>query len=96
MACARASLEPGSAPATGFIPGYDDGGDPPEPKPVIIFGAGYDTGKDAPIGNPYVVPTDGVGRGIFIVDAQTGAKIWSVTPGANAGTNSGANPRAES
>lgn len=43
--------------------------------PVLIFGAGYDASEDSePPG------TDGQGRGIFIVNAETGALIWSVSP----------------
>ncbi len=52
-------------------------------KPVLVFGAGYDTSKDAAgVGAP-----DVEGRGLFIVDAQTGALIWSVTPAINSATN---------
>ena len=41
-------------------------------NPVLIFGAGYDTAEDS---EP---PTaDTMGRGIFIVDAITGAMVWS-------------------
>jgi len=43
-------------------------------KPVLIFGAGYDTNKDN------VARTDdNQGRGIFIVDAETGKLVWSLT-----------------
>jgi type IV pilus assembly protein PilY1 len=43
--------------------------------PVIIFGGGYDDSED---NEP---PTaDGSGRGIYIVNAVTGALIWSATP----------------
>jgi type IV pilus assembly protein PilY1 len=43
--------------------------------PVLIFGAGYDAAEDSePPG------TDAQGRGIFIVNAETGALIWSATP----------------
>jgi type IV pilus assembly protein PilY1 len=52
-------------------------------KPVLIFGAGYDTNKDA----SGVATTDSMGRGIFIVDATTGALVWSVTPAATTVTN---------
>ncbi len=53
------------------------------PKPVIIFGAGYDVNKD----DSGVATTDSVGRGLYIVDAATGAIVWSVTPAANSLTN---------
>lgn len=43
--------------------------------PVLVFGAGYDPAEDSePPG------TDTSGRGIFIVNAATGALIWSATP----------------
>lgn len=64
-----------SEPVTAKIPGYS--------KPVIIFGGGYDTNKDI-FG---VATPDSVGRGIFIVDAESGKLVWSVTPGANSATN---------
>jgi type IV pilus assembly protein PilY1 len=64
-----------SIPKQAKIPGYDD--------PVLIFGAGYDTNKDG----TGLASTDSMGRGIFIVDADTGALVWSVTPGANSATN---------
>ncbi len=43
------------------------------PTPVLIFGAGYDAaaqGAEAP-------KADAMGRGIFILDAGTGALVWS-------------------
>lgn len=45
---------------------------------VLIFSAGYDTNQD-PGDNIDLVPRtqDTIGRGLFIVDARTGAKIWS-------------------
>lgn len=70
-----------SQPVLAEIPGYyNESG---APKPVVIFGAGYDTSKDgAGVARP-----DSVGRGIYIVDADTGALVWSVTPAANSMTN---------
>jgi type IV pilus assembly protein PilY1 len=41
-------------------------------KPVLIFGAGYSTGKD----NSGVGMTDSVGKGIFMVDAESGSLLW--------------------
>lgn len=70
-----------SIPTVARIPGYADGNG--KPKPVLIFGAGYDTNKDST--GP--ATADSVGRGIFIVDADTGALIWSITPAANTTTN---------
>lgn len=72
-----------SRPVITVIPGYSDNGVPPKPKPVLIFGAGYDTNKDA----SGVATPDSQGRGIYIVDAETGALIWSVTPAANSVKN---------
>ena len=70
-----------SKPVVTRIPGYaDDNG---VKKPVLVFAAGYDTGKDASgVGVP-----DQVGRGLYIVDAETGALVWSVTPANNSATN---------
>ncbi|MFV0277201.1 MAG: pilus assembly protein [Parahaliea sp.] len=70
-----------SEPVVTRIPGYNDADG--NPKPVLIFGAGYDTSKDA----SGVATQDSEGRGIFIVDAQTGALVWSVTPAANSAKN---------
>jgi type IV pilus assembly protein PilY1 len=64
-----------------YIPGYSTGG---VPKPVLIFGGGYDVLKDD---TATVAGADTEGRGIFIVDAITGALVWSVTPAANSATN---------
>lgn len=70
-----------SQPVVTTIPGYKDNNG--VSKPVLIFGAGYDTAKDA----SGVGSADQSGRGIFIVDAQTGALVWSVSPAANSATN---------
>lgn len=70
-----------SEPVVTRIPGYKD--DEGIPKPVLIFGAGYDTNKDG----SGVGTIDSQGRGIFIVDAQTGALVWSLTPAANDAKN---------
>ena len=52
------------------------------PSPVLIFGAGYDTNEDA---DPPTIKDGGTtnqpgGRGIFVLDAMTGARVWSATP----------------
>lgn len=52
-------------------------------KPVLIFGGGYSETKDA-LG---VGSNDSVGKGIFMVDAETGAMLWSLTPEATSSTN---------
>ena len=44
-------------------------------KPVLIFGAGYSTAKD----NAGVGANDLLGRGIFMVDAQSGNLIWRLS-----------------
>lgn len=51
------------------------GGSTLSTTPVLVFGAGYDPSEDTePPG------TDVMGRGIFIVNAATGALIWSANP----------------
>lgn len=62
-----------SKPAIAFIKlkGYEE-------RPVLIFGAGYDTNKDNSS-----LSEDSKGRGIFIVDAETGKKVWALTPNEN-------------
>jgi type IV pilus assembly protein PilY1 len=45
--------------------------------PALIFAGGYDPAKDA----KGAVGNDTQGRGIFVVEAETGALIWSVTAG---------------
>ena len=41
-------------------------------NPVLIFGAGYDAAAE----DPEPPTTNTMGRGIFVVDALTGAKVW--------------------
>ena len=56
-----------SDPKVAFVKGYAN--------PVLIFGAGYDAnGEDA---EPPIA--DAIGRGIYIVDATTGALVWKAT-----------------
>jgi type IV pilus assembly protein PilY1 len=45
-------------------------------KTVLIFGGGYDTGQDTVT----LRTPDAVGRGIFIVDAETGELLWRAGP----------------
>jgi type IV pilus assembly protein PilY1 len=52
------------------------------PTTVLIFGAGYDTLQDSVT----VRTADTVGRGIYIVDALTGAMLWRAGPDAGAST----------
>ncbi len=63
-----------SEPVITRIPGYVDGSG--VPKPVVIVGAGYDTNKDS----SGVGTADSRGRGVFILDADTGALVRSITP----------------
>ncbi|MBH0016850.1 PilC/PilY family type IV pilus protein [Pseudoalteromonas sp. NGC95] len=49
--------------------------------PLLIFGAGYDTNKDSnDADNANVKTEDEVGRGIYIVNAKTGEKVWILAP----------------
>ena len=62
-----------STPKPALVRGYAN--------PVLIFGAGYD-----PLAEDAEPPTaDGMGRGIFILDATTGTIVWSATFGAGPG-----------
>jgi len=53
------------------------------PKPVLIFAAGYSIAKDSP--GPGT--NDNIGRGIYMVDAETGTLLWSITPEATSDKN---------
>lgn len=44
-----------------------------EDKTVLVFGGGYDVTQD----NALVRRPDGMGRTVFIADAETGARLWS-------------------
>ncbi|HKK23664.1 MAG TPA: PilC/PilY family type IV pilus protein, partial [Pseudohaliea sp.] len=70
-----------SRPVPTFVPGYKDANG--NHKPVVIFGAGYDDRKDA----GGVATADSMGRGLFVVDAVSGALVWSVTPNSSSATN---------
>jgi type IV pilus assembly protein PilY1 len=52
-------------------------------KPVLFIGAGYSTIKD----NGGVGADDLTGRGMYMVDAESGILKWSLTPAAQSGTN---------
>ncbi|MFT4615540.1 MAG: type IV pilus assembly protein PilY1, partial [Bacteroidia bacterium] len=73
-----------SEPIIANIPGYYDNAG--KSKPVLIFGAGYDPDKDDK-DSLAVDNADDIGRGIYIVDAATGALVWSVTPADDGDTN---------
>ncbi|PCJ21671.1 MAG: hypothetical protein COB04_02900 [Gammaproteobacteria bacterium] len=70
-----------STPIITRVPGHDGW--------AVIFGAGYDENKDLldSNGQPAVGTEDSLGRGIYIVDFETGELIWSITPAVNSGTN---------
>lgn len=53
-----------SRPRVTLVEGY--------PNPVLVFGAGYDPAEDA---EP--PEENSMGRGIFVVDALTGLRVWS-------------------
>ena len=53
--------------------------------PGLVFGAGYDTNKDTCNASSTESCDDTTGRGVYIVNALTGSKIWSVD-GANCTT----------
>lgn len=44
-------------------------------KPALIFGGGYDINKD----NSGIGTDDSVGKGVYIIDAETGGLLWSTT-----------------
>lgn len=54
-------------------------------RDVLVFGGGYDTDQD----DNTTAQDDDTGRAIFIVDANTGAKLWQAGP---AGSANGGNP----
>ncbi|MCH7371458.1 PilC/PilY family type IV pilus protein [Aeromonas sp. MR16] len=64
-----------SVPEIAFVPGVTD--------PVLIFTGGYDPNKNA-LG---LGANDSMGRGIYIVNAATGALLFSATPAATSSTN---------
>jgi len=61
--------------------GYINLKDYPNDKPVLIFGAGYDPQKDENKG------ADSKGRGVYIVNAESGKLLWSWTPAITGGEN---------
>ncbi|MDX2368644.1 MAG: PilC/PilY family type IV pilus protein [Colwellia sp.] len=69
-----------SQPKVGYSAINIDGG---VPKPVLFIGAGYSTIKD----NSGVGADDLTGRGIYMIDAETGTLKWSLTPAAQTATN---------
>jgi type IV pilus assembly protein PilY1 len=71
-----------SDPVPTTVPGYVDGSG--KHKPVLVFGGGFDAAnKDTTL----VASADSMGRAIYIVDADSGTLLWSVSPAASAGAN---------
>lgn len=75
-----------SVPVVTFIPGHFDE-DTGAPRPVLIFGGGYDPNKDDHAALALGGDPDTMGRGLFIVDAEDGELLWSVTPNPNSANN---------
>lgn len=75
-----------SQPLVTYIAGYRDAAK--KPKPVLVFGGGYDTALDnvATVAST-VAGGNPKGRAIYIVDAATGALVWSVSPAGDSTTN---------
>lgn len=66
-----------SRPRLTLLKGYVDGTG--KGKPVLVFGAGYDA-----VNEDAEPPTaDVMGRGIFVVDAETGELVWRATSSAD-------------
>ncbi len=69
-----------SRPRLTLLKGYVDGTG--KGKPVLAFGAGYDA-----VNEDAEPPTANVmGRGIFVVDAETGELVWRATSAADTST----------
>jgi type IV pilus assembly protein PilY1 len=70
-------------PVVTYIPGWPAGNtDYSKAKPVLIFGAGYSpsTKDSGSVGAP-----DSQGRGVFILDAETGALVHAFGPNSGSG-----------
>lgn len=66
-----------SQPKVAMVKGQTD--------PVLIFGAGYDPNQD----NDPISTADTMGRGIFVVNARTGALLWQATVGGSSASCTG-------
>ncbi|MDO8456408.1 MAG: PilC/PilY family type IV pilus protein [Burkholderiaceae bacterium] len=77
-----------SRPRVTLVKGYVDA-TTGKPKPVLVFGAGYDSAEDA---EPPAAGT--MGRGIFVLDAESGARIWSAAFTSGAASCSGTSAQA--
>lgn len=59
------------------------GGTTNKSTPMLVFGGGYDSAEDSePPG------TGSMGRGVYVVNALTGALVWSATPTCTGGVDS--------
>lgn len=73
-----------SEPVITTIPGWPAGNtDPDNARPVLIFGAGY---SPATKDSGSVGSADSEGRGVFIVDAETGKLVHSFAPSGGGST----------
>ncbi len=50
------------------------------PRPILFFGAGYDINKDNKVG----ITPDSAGRGVYLLDAETGEQLMFIGNGENA------------
>ncbi len=66
-----------SRPRVTLLKGYVDGSG--KAKPVLVFGAGYDAANE----DAEPPTADVMGRGIYVVDAETGALVWRATSSAD-------------
>lgn len=66
-----------SQPKIAIVKGYAN--------PVLVFGAGYDAAAE----DTEPPTADAMGRGIFILDAFTGVRVWNAKPSASATSCSG-------
>lgn len=48
-------------------------------KDVLIFGGGYDSGLDSGFGTTATAGADNIGNALYIIDADTGAKVLSIS-----------------
>jgi type IV pilus assembly protein PilY1 len=65
-----------SVPVVTTVPGHSSANG--KARPVLVLGAGYDPAYDAKDSSAAQL-SPGQGRGVFIVDAETGALVWRVT-----------------
>lgn len=53
------------------------------PKPVLFFGGGYSTAKDS----SSIGSADSEGVGVYMIDAESGDLLWTLSSSASSGTN---------